>query len=1124
MIKVAIVGAGKGGSSLLDVFHTNGEVKVVGITDKNKKAPGLGLAKEWGIFVAMDIKDIFRDNPEIVINATGDSAVSKNIKDTSPYPVEIVEGKSAKFLWELVNRQQKAKNDMSVIYQNGLLVTKAKNLKHVLDEVLRSATRLTETTAGSIALIEGDEMVMAAHKGLSKDFFKEPRWRPRKKGLTHYILQHREPVEFQDTEKDPFFKGTRILKEGIRSLLASPLFLDSGIVGILYLDDFKPRKFTDRHKDLIRLFSAIAAQAIEKFKLLHNLEESLSYLQAVLDDSQDMIATTDNEGRIVKLSKGGERILGYRQDEVIGKKASELYLDKEERARILEVLKKKGAIYNYETSVIRKNGSPVDISLTISQLKDKAGNTIGTVGVSKDITEEKRMREELKEKNKELEELTESLEEKVLERTKELDRINRELRRANEIKARFIANMSHELRTPLHSIIGFSEVLLDRTFGDITEKQQRHITNILTSGRHLLHLVSNVLDLAKIEAGKVELSYETFPIKGVIDEVMEVVRPLAEKKIIEMKTDIGPEITNFQADKVKFKQILYNLLSNAIKFTPENGKTGVRIERFINEGLFRWAAQGHEFLKVSVWDTGIGIKPEEKERIFEEFEQLDPSRSTEGTGLGLTLTRRLVEFHGGHIDLESAYGKGSVFNVYLPVIPEKVETKRLLFEEAVPIFPWAEEAAPLVLVVEDDLPTSELLTIHLTQAGYRVAHAYDGVEAIEKAKELQPFVITLDIMLPKKDGWEVLQSLKADPETSDIPIIIHSIIDNKELAFALGATDYLVKPVDKATLLGKLEELSLAIKKRRYPVTVLTIMNDRNTLEYLRDLLEKEGLLMHSALDPEEGLNLALATKPNVVMIDIDIIPPIPLLLKGSEGRITERRGVGGFDLIRRFKDNPALRETPIFALTSRAFSPNESLEMVGQIERVLKKDALSSRELINHLRDLEVLHPKRAGLIDEITGLFNYRYFQIRLAQETTRAKRYKFPLMLALLDIDHFGHYVKKHGDYYGNLVLRKISELLRKNIRGSDVAVRYGGDSFALILTNTLLSSGVTLCKRFLSIIHDYPFLKEEAQPNGRLTASLGILEYNGQSPEELISSAEKALSLAIEKGRNRIEVYE
>ena len=259
---------------------------------------------------------------------------------------------------------------------------------------------------------------------------------------------------------------------------------------------------------------------------------------------------------------------------------------------------------------------------------------------------------------------------------------------------------------------------------------------------------------------------------------------------------------------------------------------------------------------------------------------------------------------------------------------------------------------------------------------------------------------------------------------------------------------------------------------------------------------------MHSAANSQEGINLALATSPNLAIIDLNIPE-------------------GGFNLIKSFKENPATKMIPVFALTSASLSPDESLEMTGQIERVLRKDALSSKELITHLRDLEVLHPQRAGLIDEITGIFNHRYFQIRLAQETSRARRYNLPFVMAIFGVDYFTHYTNRHGEYYGNLALRKIAELLRKDIRGSDVVVRYGSDAFALILTNTYLSSGVALCKRFLATIHDYPFLKEESQPNGRLTASAGILEFSGQSAEELLRSAENALLLAVEKGRNRAE---
>ena len=866
----------------------------------------------------------------------------------------------------------------------------------------------------------------------------------------------------------------------------------------------------DEIGQLGKAFNAMTASIrdrIEQLKTLyHDLEESLAYLQCTLNDSQDMIITTDREGRAVKCSTGIERILGYAPEDIIGKDVGKLYVNPNERIRLVESLFKEKALCNYETLLRKKNGDPVDVSLTISLLKDKAGNILGTVGISKDITVEKRMREELKRKNKELEEFMERLEEKVFERTKELERTNKELTNANELKGRFIANVSHELKTPLHSIIGFAEILLQKAFGDLTDKQQKYLTTIFTSGKHLFHLVNNILDLAKIEAGKVELSCQTFIVEDIIEEVMSVIRPLSDKKSIEQKITVHGKISAFTADRLKIKQILYNLLSNAIKFTPECGKVGIDIEEILStKKKFAWAMENQKFLRISVWDNGPGIKREDRERIFEEFEQLDPSKSTEGTGLGLSLTKKLVEIHGGQIEVQGEHKQGAIFNVYLPYIHhEQIVTEpEHTFTPDIPLTDGKEGA--LILVVEDDIPTVEILTIHLTQGGYKVAHAYDGEEAIIKAKELKPFLITLDIMLPKKDGWEVLQSLKNDPETRDIPVIIHSIIENKELAFALGATDYMVKPLDKSILLGKLMELSLATKKTRYPVNILVVTAENTIKESLCTILGNEGFLVQHASDIEGGLNLALMTKPGAIIIDLDIPE-------------------GGFEATRKFRENINLKEVPIFAITSGILSIDERLKMISQVERVLCKDSINSRELIGHLRSIELLHPKRAGLIDELTGVFNYRYFQIRLAQETLRATRYKLPLSLIILDIDQFNHYVGIKGEYYGNLILKKVADILRKNLRGSDALARYGRDSFAIILTNTLLSPSILLARRFVTMISDYPFLHEEVQPHGKITASIGLSAYKEETPEDFLHTAELALSTAIQKGRNRMEVYE
>jgi len=323
------------------------------------------------------------------------------------------------------------------------------------------------------------------------------------------------------------------------------------------------------------------------------------------------------------------------------------------------------------------------------------------------------------------------------------------------------------------------------------------------------------------------------------------------------------------------------------------------------------------------------------------------------------------------------------------------------------------EEAPLILVVEDDTATAELLTLHLTQAGYKVAHAFNGEDAIAKAKQLRPFAITLDVMLPKKDGWEVLQALKSDEQTSGIPVIIHSIVDNKDLAFALGASDYLLKPLDKNALLAKLEEINIAQGKLTAPTAILVIETEEKMTSHLKEAFEPQGFLIYTAAEGKRGMELAAALRPHLILMDF----VLPDML--------------GFDAVKELKENPSTKDIPIFILTERDLSVEDRLSLVGKIERIVRKHALETKELIGHIKELEVLYPKRAGLVDEVTGLFSHRYFQIRLAQEVERATRYKLPLNLVLIDIDYFGNYVKEHGEHYGNIILRKVSEIGRAHV---------------------------------------------------------------------------------------------
>jgi diguanylate cyclase (GGDEF)-like protein/PAS domain S-box-containing protein len=1116
MLRIAIVGGNIGASALISLLRGDTNTELAGIFEKRQDSPGVILARKWNIPVFEDIKSLCAANPEMVINVAGDYAFSNEIREASGNRIEVIEGVGARFLWEIIEKQKRARLETFKTIENqktiftlisGLGVQD--NLDDFLGLVLEKALEMTESPAGSIATYENGVMSFAVSKGLSKKFMENRSWNVMPGGLTDIVLRYREIVSVGDTVKADYTRNNpALLSEKIRALLACPILSGDEVAGILYIDDFKPRQFSDRQKSSLNLLAGLIGISFERFALLKRIEDLRLESFHLMEASSEMVLITDLAGLITVFNEQAATILGYSGQYLAGRSIGALMKDTDWGTVKIE-LDTKSVLSNHAVSLHGSGGREIDALLNALVLKDSEGNSAGLIFILKSLREERDLKKAIEEKTKEIGDLKRNLEKKVLKRTEELGKINRELEYANQLKSRFIANMSHELRTPLNSIIGFSDVLLDSTFGVLSENQERYIRNIYSSGRHLLELINNVLDIAKIEAGKYEMVYETFLVDDIIGEVINIMKTLAENKFIEIMTSIGEGITTITADRVKLKQILYNLLSNAIKFTPEGGMVKVDVARGQNfDKPHARSATELEFIRFSVSDTGIGISPEDKERIFDEFEQANASLSGKygGVGLGLALTKKLVELHGGNITVESNLGEGSTFIFQIPVtspVAEAAETENI---EAVSLnFPWMKEEAPLILVVEDDFATAELLTLHLTQAGYKVAHAFNGEEALEKASGLQPFAITLDVLLPKKDGWEVLQELKSDSKTAEIPVIIHSIVDNKDLAFALGATDYLMKPLDKEALLSKLEEITVAKGKRVTPISVLIIESEDDVTNYLKEIFEPQGFLIYTAPSGKRGIELASALRPAVILLNFTLPDMI------------------GFDAIKSIKENPSTKDIPIFILTERDISVEDRIALVGKIERIVQKYNFDTKELIGHIKELELLYPKRAGLIDDLTGVFSHRYFQIRLAQEVERATRYKLPLNLLLLDLDFFSRYLKTHGEYYGNITLKKVAELLRKNIRGSDVVVRYGGDSFAIILPNTVVTAALSMSNRFNAIIKNYPFIFEDSQPTGHITASIGLTFLDGQATEEFVLCAEKALARAFQKGGDRVEVY-
>ena len=358
---------------------------------------------------------------------------------------------------------------------------------------------------------------------------------------------------------------------------------------------------------------------------------------------------------------------------------------------------------------------------------------------------------------------------------------------ASRHKSEFLASMSHELRTPLNAVIGFSEVLLERMFGDLNDRQEEYLRDIWSSGKHLLELLNEILDLSKVEAGQMTLEPTEFSLQEALGHGLALVRERAARHGIRLGLEVAPEVGLVRADELRIKQVIVNLLSNAVKFTSDGGRVDVRARADRSEVL------------VTVADTGTGVAAGYRERIFESFQQGGRRASTtEGTGLGLTLSKRIVELHGGRIWVESELGVGSTFGFAIPAgVPASAAG-------AVADDPGRADGTGTVVVIDDDRRSIDLLTVYLEAAGLRVVSASDGRRGVELIRALQPAIVVLDILLPGLDGWQVLESLKADPATAAIPVVVVSILDERGRGLALGATEYLVKPVSREGVLDAL--------------------------------------------------------------------------------------------------------------------------------------------------------------------------------------------------------------------------------------------------------------------------------------------------------------------------------
>jgi signal transduction histidine kinase/DNA-binding response OmpR family regulator len=555
----------------------------------------------------------------------------------------------------------------------------------------------------------------------------------------------------------------------------------------------------------------------------------------------------------------------------------------------------------------RRDGARITVETRHILLGKTDGQAGALLEINRDITQRKRV-----------EEAVGALNAKLGAANKELELRNREVERANRLKSEFLASMSHELRTPLNAIIGFSDLLAEQIAGALSSKQLRFVNHIQQGARHLLALINDILDLSKVEAGRLELNRESVLVAVVLADVLTGIRSLAAAKSIVVHSSIGPDVTVF-ADRIRFKQILLNLLSNAVKFTPDGGKIWVE------------AIERRGRLTVSVSDTGLGIPIEEQEAIFDAFHQAGATTRgiKEGTGLGLAITKRLVEEHGGRIWVESELGKGARLSFTMPA-------GRTSSEAAAPDGAGVVEAGtfrerPLVLVVDDEAPARELLASWLEPEGYQLIMAGSSAEALAKAAEHVPDAITLNMLMPGKGGWDTLYELKKTAVTSSIPVIVVTVVDEPKVGLALGAAEYLVKPVDKDVLLETV---------RRYigpgsngPAKVLVVDDEAGTRELLKEMLESDGYVPVLAANGKEALD-ALSRIPVSAML-LDLIMP----------------EMDGFELLMRMKEDPGLRNIPVLVLTAKDLADNEIEMLRHETIGLFQKGREWKQELLADLR-----------------------------------------------------------------------------------------------------------------------------------------------------------------------------
>jgi GAF domain-containing protein/CheY-like chemotaxis protein len=821
------------------------------------------------------------------------------------------------------------------------------SVQPVFDAIAANAVRLCGARWGGVLRFDGELIHLAALHNLSDlagqaalaESFPRP---PSRKGATDRAILTKAVVDIPDILEDPEYQFQQLAQaSGYRSTVSVPLLREGQPVGAITVTAEAPSAFTKRQVELLKIFAEQAVIAIENVRLFDDaqartreLARSVEELRGLGEVMQAVNSTLDldtvlstivakavqlsgtDAGTIYEFDKPSDRFelrATYGMDETMIARIREQHirigdfgighaaasraplqipdLQKDPSATI-EVVIRAGFRALLIVPLLAKN----DIVGALVVRRKTAGEfPQGTV----DLLQTFAAQSVLAIQNARL--------------FREIEDKGRQLETADKHKSQFLANMSHELRTPLNAIIGYSELLRESAEDEGLNHFIEDLNKIQDAGRHLLRLISDILDLSKIEAGKVDIYLETFSLPELMKEVRAIIEPLARRTNNRLEVECDPALQELHTDRTKLKQSIINLLSNASKFT-QNGTIGLAARQILHGTA--------SFASFAISDTGIGMTPEQLAKLFQPFTQADGSTTKRfgGTGLGLAITRHFCEMLGGEVSVQSDIGQGSTFTILVPVrAGTAAETQPPVPEAVAP----EDGSAPLILIIDDDPTARDLLKTTLRKEGWRVAEADGGAIGLELARQIRPSAITLDIMMPGIDGWSVLTSLKSDPELAQIPVIVVTVITDRGIALSLGASDFMTKPIERGQLAAILNRL---LSDRR---TVLVVDDEANARELIRRQLERLKVDIVEAADGRRALELlADGLLPGVVLLDL-VMPEMD-----------------GFAVLDRIRERPEWRSIPVVILTGLDLSSQEQDHLRGRVSEVITKGSVESKDL----------------------------------------------------------------------------------------------------------------------------------------------------------------------------------